>query len=123
MTVDAGSLILPGTLQALNSDLTINVPSTGFSNLSNGVLSGGIYQSVGNGAILDMNVGGGPVVTDAAPLDFEGGEIAFFDPTQNQYVSVETSLQMIAAGGVLNISDGATAQFGALQDNGAIALS
>ena len=120
-TISAGSFTCLGKLVAHAGTLTINVPNAGFGDYVDGALIGGVYRAE-NFATLRLNVGG-PLTTLATTLEFGGGQMAFFDPSIQQYVNITSSLQTIASGGLMDLQPGGNPlPFGALTDNGDILL-
>lgn len=127
LTISAGSFTNNGLLIAAEGDLTIVVPSGGFANFANGVLTGGTYTVGGTGlppSHLSFNVGG-TLTVDAASinLNFGGGEIEFFDPATQQYTPIQATLQTIAAGGTLTLGTGQIWSSGPLTVSGTVVLS
>jgi hypothetical protein len=126
LTLTLAGLNNTGRLQTASGDLTVNVSSGGFTNLSGSTLTGGTYGAgyTGNTTsnTLFLNVGG-LVATDAANIVLDGGgAIDCFDSNTSSYVSIQSSLHAIASGGTLSLAN-QTYNFGALTDDGALVLS
>ena len=126
LTVTAAGLTNSGKLQAASGNLTINVNSGGFTNLSGSTLSGGTYAAGFQGNttpnVLDLNVGA-VITVDAATIQLDGGgAIASFDSGSAQYIPLQSSLATIAPSGTLSLADQAY-NWGALTDQGALSLS
>jgi adhesin HecA-like repeat protein len=109
LTLTAASLDNTG---GLAGDLTVIVAPGGFANLSGSTLTGGAY-----GGGVQMNVGGGPVTIDAAQIN---GTMSFWDSATSAYVPIESTLQTVAAGGVLNL--GGTDAWGAVTIDGLLGI-
>jgi Tryptophan-rich Synechocystis species C-terminal domain len=103
LTLTLGGLVNNGTLEATGGNLTVQVPS-GFAELSDGTLTGGTYAAAYSGTLyLDV---GGVVTTDGATISLDnGGEIDSFDSESSTYVSIESTLNLIAAAGSLSLAD------------------
>jgi FG-GAP-like repeat len=117
------SLTNTGSLVAASGDLTVTVSPGGFTNLSGSTLTGGSYHAgVNQGtSTLFLNVGG-VIATDAANISLDGGgAIDSFDGGSGTYVSITSSLHLIAASGTLSLAD-QTFNWGNLTVDGSIAL-
>jgi hypothetical protein len=103
LTLTLGGLVNEGTLEAASGNVTVKVPS-GFAELSDGTLTGGTYAAAYSGTLyLDV---GGVVTTDGATISLDnGGEIDSFDSESSTYVSIESTLNLIAATGSLSLAD------------------
>jgi hypothetical protein len=105
-----GGLVNEGTLEVGTGSLTVQVPS-GFAELSDGTLTGGTYaagyseNTAANSSTLYLDIGG-VVTTDGAAISLDrGGEIDSFDSASSSYVSIESTLNLIAATGNLSLAD------------------
>ena len=129
LSVSAGALTNNGSLIAVSGNLTVAVTPGGFANMSGGMLTGGTYtagysgNTTANSEILYFNVGQ-TLSTDAAAIDLEGGgAIDFFDPSTQQYLPIQSTLQTIAAAGTLTLGANQSYSGGALTDYGSIILN
>jgi hypothetical protein len=123
LTISVAGLVNSGSLLAASGDLTVEVNAGGFTNLVGSTLTGGTYQGgpAGSaGATLYLNVGAA-ITTIAADVVFDGGDIQSYDPSSGQYLSLLSTVDEIAASGVLSIESGAE-DWGALTDHGVIAM-
>jgi hypothetical protein len=101
---EAGGLVNEGTLVAASGNLTVQVPS-GFAEFSNGTLTGGAYEAVTSSSTLYLDVGG-VITTDGATISLDGGgAIDSYDSATSSYVSIESTLGLIAAAGTLSLAD------------------
>jgi hypothetical protein len=109
LTVTAGSLTNTGSFTGASGDLTVNVDPGGFTNLSGSTLTGGsytvgYYHASPNHSNIYLNVGG-VIATNAANISIEeGGGIYSFDDISHSYVSITSSLHLIAAAGTLSLA-------------------
>jgi hypothetical protein len=110
LTLTLGGLVNEGTLEAGTGNLTVQVPS-GFAELSDGTLTGGTYtagyseNTQANSSTLYLDVGG-VVTTDGAKISLDvGGAIDSFDSANSSYVSIESTMNLIAAAGSLSLAD------------------
>jgi hypothetical protein len=110
LTLALGGLVNDGTLEAASGNLTLQVPS-GFAEFSDGRLTGGTYaagyngNSVSNSNTLYLDVGG-VVTTDGATISLDGGgAIDSYDSANSSYVSIESTMGLIAAAGTLSLAD------------------
>ena len=105
-----------GILQASNGTLIIATTSaSGFANDVSGTLVGGTYET-GTGATLDLKTPG-LIHSDSAHLIFSGDAsavITSYDPSSGHYVSLQSSLTLITALGVVELDGGTYATPGSL---------
>jgi hypothetical protein len=120
LSIQAGSLDNQGSLIASSGNLSLTVATGGFSNLVDGVLTGGVYEA--NSDVLSLAVGG-VVTTDAASIVLSGGTIEFKDPTTGLFAPIEATLSTIAANGALTIGEGENYVSGPLTDFGSLILT
>ena len=104
LTLALGGLVNHGTLEAASGNVTVQVPS-GFAELSDGTLTGGTYEAgysgntTPNSNILYLDIGG-VVTTDGATVSLDGGgAIDTYDSASSSYVSIESTLNLVATGG------------------------
>jgi hypothetical protein len=131
LTITAATLYNDGTVFAdyAGSTVTLSASAAGGGlNVSGGVLTGGTY-SVGDGATLDLSLGG-IVTTLAATVDLSSGSgvntidtLNSYDPVGKSYVSLQSSLTTIAATGLLSVSTTIFTTANALTVNGAVDLN
>ena len=124
LTVNAGSLALADDMSVLSGSLNINVAAGGFANFNNGELKGGVYEP---GGFFTLNVGGVLTTLDATMILGSDSSVSFKDPSTGAFEDIQTTLQTIAPGGVLDFEPGGqtlqvSAQFGALDVAGQILL-
>ena len=104
LTLTLGGLINNGTLEAASGNLTVQVPS-GFAQFSDGALTGGSYEAGTNSSTLYLDIGG-VVTTDGATITLDGGgAIDSYDSATLTYVSIQSTMGLIAAGGTLSLAD------------------
>jgi len=120
LTIDATTLVNNGTLAAGEGTTSINVGAGGLSGFSGGTLGSGTLEAL-QGGILALHAGG-MIVIDAANITLSGGTITSFDPATGQNVSLTSSLQSVAAGGLLSI-EGGSYHFGRLGIAGTLSVS
>jgi hypothetical protein len=108
LSLTTASLSNTGLLVAASGNLTVTVSPGGFTNLSGSTLTGGSYQA-GTTAnqeakTLYLNVGG-VIATDAANISLDGGGAIYsFDDASGTYVSITSSLHLVAASGTLSLA-------------------
>ena len=121
LVLRVGSFQNTGSLVAEGGPLTLEVTGgTGaFANLSDGTLTGGVYEAFDT---LDLD-GGGPIVTDAATLELNSPQagINTLDPVTGDPVPLQQTLQTIAPSGILALA-GTYATAGALTVDGNVVL-
>jgi hypothetical protein len=124
LTLTAGALINAGSLAASSGNLTVDVASGEFADLSGTTLIGGSYAAgidTPNTNTLALDVGGS-IVTDAASMALDGGgTIETYDAGSSSYVSIQSSLQTVALSGTLALAN-ATYVWGALTIDGTLSL-
>jgi hypothetical protein len=119
LTVNAGTLVNGGALGA-SPGSTLIVDAVNFTNFHQGTLSGGTY-SVTDGT-LDLHTPG-VITTNDASLVFDTGTGMFsYDPASGHYVSIESTLANITAGGSLRLDAAAYTASVALSDSGSIVI-
>lgn len=121
--ISAVSLTNVGTLAASQGLLTLSVPGDGFTNLSNGTLTGGSYRALPSGIV--SFVSGSVITVDAANISLEGGSITSRDGSvlgRPNDIPLTTSLTSIAPSGVLTIVN-SSYTFGPLNVSGNLALT
>ena len=126
LTLTVAALNNSGNLEAASGNLTVNVTSGGFANLSGSTLNGGSYSAgfLGNQSanVLDLNIGG-TIAVDAATIALSGGgQIACFDSGSGMFVPIQSTLNTIAQNGTLSLAQ-QTYNWGSLTDNGALLLA
>jgi FG-GAP-like repeat len=104
LTLTLGGLVNDGALIAASGNLTVQAPS-GFAQFSDGSLTGGAYEATTSSSTLYLDVGG-VVTTDAAAITLSGGgAIDSYDSANSSYVSIESTMGLIAATGTLSLTD------------------
>ncbi len=127
LTVTAAGLSNSGALIAASGNLTVDIDSGGFTNLSGSTVTGGTYSAGSAGNTLPntlfLNIGG-VITEDAADIEINGGgAIECYDSNAVQYVPLQSSLTSIAQGGTLSLENQTYNWGGSLIDDGALNLS
>ncbi len=120
LIINAATFDNQGELIA-NQSLTLNVGAGGFANFSGGALSGGTYEAAED-SVLYLNIGGA-ITTDDADMILAGtgGAIDTYNSAQSAYASLQSTLSLIGASGVLEL-ESASFSWNALSDQGLVVL-
>ena len=119
-----------GTLMTSGSGGSfLGVQTTSFSNLSNGTLTGGTYIAQGTNLasfnLIQLPISASsPATTLAATLILDGPGAGIGGTANNAFFSIGTQLRTIAAGGTLQLLNGASfTDTGTLTDAGLLTLN
>jgi hypothetical protein len=119
--IDAAEFTNTGVIDVSGDD-TLNIDSVDFTNLSAGVLTGGVYV-VGAGSALEI-ADAAPIVTDDADITLSGAGSTLQTEASGSSVeeSLDATLATIGAAGDLRVLGGRNFSVGTLADNGLLQL-